>query len=66
MESQQINNTYAGLGGVTLDSLAKKVAYGIKYREANFLLSDAVNPSSRILDYRAPKERVARVAPRCV
>ena len=63
VESQQINNTYAGLGGVTLDSLAKKVAYGIKYREANFLLSDAVNPSSRILDYRAPKERVARVAP---
>jgi uncharacterized membrane protein (UPF0182 family) len=35
----------------------------VKYRELNFLLSDAVNASSRMLDYRTPKERVERVAP---
>ncbi|MEI2826872.1 MAG: UPF0182 family protein [Dermatophilaceae bacterium] len=41
----------------------KRLAYGVKYREINFLLSDTVNASSRLLDYRTPRERVARVAP---
>jgi uncharacterized membrane protein (UPF0182 family) len=61
--SQQVNNTYAGSGGVPLDNSVKKFAYAIKYREPNFLLSDAVNADSRILDYRTPRERVAKVAP---
>ena len=43
--------------------MLRRVAYAVKYREANFLLSDAVNASSRILDYRSPTERVERVAP---
>ena len=46
-----------------MDNALRKLAYGLKYRELNFLLSDAVNPSSRIMDYRTPKERVARAAP---
>lgn len=63
VESQQVNNTYAGTGGVPLDNTIRKLAYGLKYRELNFMLSDAVNASSRIMDYRTPKERVGRVAP---
>ena len=61
--SQQVNNTYAGSGGVALDNGVKKLAYAIKYREPNFLLSDALNQQSRILDYRTPRERVSKVAP---
>ena len=50
-----VNNTYAGSGGVPRSARAlRRLAYAIKYREANFLLSDAVNGSSRILDHRAP------------
>ena len=41
----------------------KRLAYAIKYREINFLLSDAVNNDSRILDHRTPRDRVQRVAP---
>ncbi|MFZ1286603.1 MAG: UPF0182 family protein [Candidatus Phosphoribacter sp.] len=63
VESQQVNNTYAGSGGVEVGSTLRRLAYGIKYREINFMLSDGVNAQSRILDYRTPKERVARVAP---
>ncbi|WP_343992014.1 UPF0182 family protein [Terrabacter terrae] len=58
----QINYTYAGSGGVPLDGL-KRLAYAVKYREINFLLSDAVTGDSRILDHRTPRERVQRVAP---
>ena len=58
----QINTTYAGTGGVALDAV-KRLAYAVKYREINFLLSNAVNNDSRILDHRTPRERVQRVAP---
>ena len=58
-----VNNTYSGGGGVEIGSTLRQMAYAIKYREANFLLSDAVNGSSRILDHRSPTERVERVAP---
>jgi uncharacterized membrane protein (UPF0182 family) len=58
----QINYTYSGEGGVELDA-ARRLAYALKYREINFLLSDAVTDDSRILDHRIPRERVQRVAP---
>ena len=59
----QANTTYMGQGGVPIGSFPVKVAYAIKYREMNFLLSDAVNSESRLLDHRTPRDRVARVAP---
>lgn len=55
--------TYSGKGGVEIGSLARRLAYAIKYREVKFLLSDAVNERSRLLDHRDPIERVQRVAP---
>lgn len=58
----QVTNTYAGSGGVELD-FARRVAYAFKYKEINFLLSDAVTDDSRILDHRMPRERVQRAAP---
>lgn len=55
--------TFEGDGGVGVGGFFRKVAYGLKYRELNFLLSEFVNEESRILDYRTPTERVERVAP---
>ena len=55
--------TYTGRGGVAVGSFARQIAYALKYRELNFLLSDAVTDESRLLDYRTPRERVQRVAP---
>ena len=60
--SGQINYTYEGVGGVELDAV-RRLAYALKYREINFLLSDAVTNDSRILDHRPPRERVQRSAP---
>ena len=59
----QANTTYAGHGRRPDRDLPVKVAYAIKYREMNFLLSDAVNSDSRLLDHRTPRDRVQRVAP---
>lgn len=62
-EGSSVKNTYTGEGGVPVGSFMRRLAYAVKYREANFLLSDALNADSRILDHRSPKERVERVAP---
>ncbi len=59
----QINNTYAGDGGVAIGSFLRRAAYAVHYREPKFLLSDAINSQSRLLDHRTPTERVERVAP---
>lgn len=59
----QTNNTYQGGGGVAIGSFGRTLAYAIKYREIKFLLSDVLNPESRLLDHRHPIERVERVAP---
>ncbi len=55
--------SYDGSGGVRLDSPLRKTLYALKYREANFLLSDAVNDNSRLLYVRDPRDRVQKVAP---
>jgi hypothetical protein len=62
-EGGQANNTYEGNGGVAIGSFVRKIAYAVKYREPKFLLSDAVNSESRLLDHRQPRERIERVAP---
>ncbi len=55
--------TFSGAGGVKMDNIIKRLAYATKYREYNILLSSEVGDYSTMLDYRAPKERVERVAP---
>ncbi len=62
-ETGEVNNTYAGSGGVEIGSLARRLAYAIKYRQVEILLSDSVNSESVMLDHRLPRERVERVAP---
>ena len=55
--------TYAGGGGVGVGGFFHKLMYGIKFGDANFLLSSRVGPHSKVLYYRDPAERVEKVAP---
>jgi uncharacterized membrane protein (UPF0182 family) len=55
--------TYQGSGGVELGSMWRKMLYAMKYREGNFVLSDAVNDNSRLMYIRDPRDRVQKVAP---
>jgi uncharacterized membrane protein (UPF0182 family) len=61
--SAQRNNSYSGGGGVGIGSLWRKLLFATKYQESNIVLSNQVNPSSRILYDRDPKTRVEKVAP---
>ncbi|HOC12482.1 MAG TPA: UPF0182 family protein [Propionicimonas sp.] len=59
----EVNNVYAGTGGVPIGDLFTRVLYAAHFADWNFLLSDRVNAASKILYNRTPKERVAEVAP---
>ncbi len=61
--TQQRNTTYAGSGGVSIGSAFNRLLYALKFREQNILLAGSINPQSRILYDRSPRERVEKVAP---
>jgi uncharacterized membrane protein (UPF0182 family) len=54
---------YTGSGGVEVGSFGRKLLYAIKFRETNFVLSEVVNPDSKVIYERDPRTRVEKVAP---
>lgn len=61
--SGQQSNTYAGKGGVPVDSFFNKLLFAAKFQEKNLLLSGAIKQDAKILYNRRPREMVQRVAP---
>jgi uncharacterized membrane protein (UPF0182 family) len=59
----QKTNTYEGSGGVSMGSFLGRMLFATKFQDSNILLSDLVNPESRILWDRDPLTRVGKSAP---
>jgi uncharacterized membrane protein (UPF0182 family) len=55
--------TYDGKGGVGIDGTLRRLAYAIRFRDRNLLLSGAIGDRSKIMYIRDPRDRVAKVAP---
>jgi uncharacterized membrane protein (UPF0182 family) len=58
-----INTTYAGTGGVPIDSLLKKVFFAARFKTEKILLSSDITAESRIIYNRNINQRVKAVAP---
>ena len=58
-----INTTYAGSGGVVLDSLLKKALFAAQFKTEKLLLSSDITSESRILYKRNIAQRVRELAP---
>ena len=58
-----INTTYAGKGGVAIDSLLKKALFAARFRTEKILLSSDISAKSRILYNRNISDRVRKIAP---
>lgn len=58
-----INTTYAGTGGVVIDSLLKKALFAAKFRTEKILLSSDITSESRVLYKRNINERIRAIAP---
>ncbi|MEO7260335.1 MAG: UPF0182 family protein, partial [Jatrophihabitantaceae bacterium] len=63
-DGADVKTTYAGSGGVSLSNVFNRLAFGMKYRETNFLLNDAASAKgAKIMFDRDPRQRVEKVAP---
>src|SRR6195952_5379351 len=60
---QSQTNTYAGKDGVGDGNIFRQLLYAVHFGDANIVLSSRVNPNSKILYDRTPRERVQKVAP---
>ena len=58
-----INTTYAGKGGVPIDSLFKKSLFAARFKTEKILLSSDITKESRIIYNRNISERVKVIAP---
>lgn len=58
-----INTTYAGKGGVPIDSLLRKALFAGRFKTEKILLSSDITAESRILYNRNISERVKTIAP---
>jgi uncharacterized membrane protein (UPF0182 family) len=55
--------TYTGEGGVPMGDFFTQLLFAIKFRAEEIVLSDRVNPESKVLFDRGPRERLEKVAP---
>ena len=55
--------TYAGTGGIELDSLWRKLAFAARFRNYQLLLSDDITAESRMIFDRQIKRRAQKIAP---
>ncbi len=61
--NENVYTSYAGNGGVSLDSFLKRVAFAIRLGDANVLLSDEIDGGTRVQFHRQILERVRQIAP---
>ncbi|MFN2489831.1 MAG: UPF0182 family protein, partial [Actinomycetota bacterium] len=60
---QPQRSRYEGAGGIQISNLARRLAFAIRERDPNLMLSSLITEDSRILIYRDVRERVRRAAP---
>ncbi len=60
---ENVYSTYAGSGGVEINSPLKRLLYSVRFGSLKLLLSSDISKESRILYYRNIKERVSTIAP---
>ena len=58
-----VNTTYAGKGGVPIDSLLKKALFAAQFKTEKILLSSDITAESRIIYNRNVNERIRAIAP---
>ena len=58
-----VYTTYEGSGGVPISSLFRRLLFSIRFRSFKVLLSEDITNESRVMFYRRPAERIARIAP---
>jgi len=59
----EVTTRYAGKGGVDAGSILRRAAFALRFRDANFILSGQISPSSKVMFIRNINDRVRKAAP---
>ncbi len=60
---EQVTTVYEGEGGVPINSLTRRLAFALRFNDYNLVLTNLLNPDSRIIFNRQVQQRVNAVAP---
>lgn len=61
--SQNVYSHYAGTGGIPLSNFWRRLVFAIRFADINLLLSQYINPETRLMIHRPIRERVQQIAP---
>jgi len=61
--NDNVYSSYAGSGGIPLDSLWKRILFAWNKGDINILMTSYLTPDSRIQIHRDVRERIAEIAP---
>ncbi len=61
--NQNVYTSYAGTGGIPLDSIWKRVLFAWTQEDINILFTSYLRPQSKIQIWRTVQERVSKIAP---
>jgi hypothetical protein len=61
--NQNVYTSYAGTGGIPLDSIWKRLLFAWTQEDANILFTSYLRPQSKIQIWRSVQERVSKIAP---
>ncbi|MBA3291300.1 MAG: UPF0182 family protein [Actinobacteria bacterium] len=62
-EEATVRSNYEGEGGIEMGGFLRKLAFAVRERDFNMVLSDDIRPDSRIMLYKDVRDRVRRAAP---
>ena len=60
---EQVMTEYDGTGGVPINSVARRMAFTLRFNDYNLMLTGLLRDDSRILFHRNVRDRVEQVAP---
>lgn len=62
-DQEPVYSSYDGVGGVPINNYLKRIAFALRFGDANVLLSDEINNNTRVQFNRAIQMRIRQITP---
>ncbi|MEX0991599.1 MAG: UPF0182 family protein [Actinomycetota bacterium] len=62
-DQEQVTSRYEGSGGIPVGGFFRKLLFSMRFQDVNLMISDLIEPDSRVMIYRSIQDRVPKAAP---
>ncbi len=62
-DQEQVTSHYEGSGGIPVGGSFRKLLFSMRFQDVNLMISDLIEPDSRVMIYRSIQDRVRKAAP---